>query len=294
MERLLEKIEDHADFSPAMEFSLELNPENISQRHLAAIKALGVNRPSLGVQSLVGGELKRLERLSTFNTVLSSMELVAENFENFSFDLMIGIPEQSLETLELSLNKLLEFDPPHISIYMLTLKPDHKWYRSSVISSRLPDEDDSAKFYRFVCDRLRAEGYEHYELSNFAKPSFFSRHNSWYWLPDYSYAGLGPGAHAYDAGSATRYEMLQDPMAWEKSLTGISSQESLSAEQQKLEDFYLRLRTRRPLPVSDKNRRVVERLACQGHLELFNDFYVISEPSWVLMESLASQLVRGI
>jgi oxygen-independent coproporphyrinogen-3 oxidase len=147
-----------------------------------------------------------------------------------------------MEELERDLETLKQWNPPHISAYLLTLNEDHILRTHPAMKNRLADDDLAEKLYLRLCEVLRERGYEHYETSNFARPGFRSFHNSNYWNPESSYLGLGPGAHGYFADLGLRYQTLKDPMEWMSSKSGVGSVEKLDAEQQSLEKFYLHLR----------------------------------------------------
>ncbi len=277
------------------EWTLEANPETLSEDKLRAFKTLGINRLSVGVQSFSEVQLKRLERLATREHLHKSLSAVSNTFENFSVDLMIGIPEQTFDLLKSDLEELMKYDPPHISVYLLTLSDDHKWLHHPAMKDRMVEAEVAADFYEFVCRYLKERGYRHYEVSNFSKPGFESRHNSMYWTGRDSYMGLGPGAHGFlvGDGAVQRYEVERD---WHKWLLGesISWIETLSAEQRELEDFYFRLRTRQPIKIP-KEAGAIQELMNEGLAERREaSEVVLTDRGWLMMESVAARLVpRG-
>jgi len=153
-------------------------------------------------------------------------------------------------------------------------------------------EDEQVEgFYLRLIEQLRSAGFRQYEVSNFARPGFESRHNSNYWDVKSSYLGLGPGAHGYF--EKLRYECVRDPKAWMSSLSGIASFEQLTTEQQKLEEFYMMLRTRRPANIADFRSAAIIALQQSGHIILNQKqgTFTLSDRGWLLMESVAERLL---
>ena len=157
----------------------------------------GVNRVSLGVQSGVEAELKALSRRHSVADVVRTVNDIKQvGIHNFSLDLMLGIPHQTMDSLKQSLDFLLSLEPDHISAYMLKVEPDTPFGKADVKTLDLPDEDTVSDMYLCTSDYLKAHGFEHYEISNFAKSGCRSKHNTRYWLCD-EYLGLGPAAYSY-------------------------------------------------------------------------------------------------
>lgn len=289
---LMKELQDFFKWDEQIELSLEANPEDITEEKLKFFKDLGINRLSLGVQSFSSQELRRLERLATLESLEANLSLISKYFKNFSFDLMFGIPEQSRDSLEFSLQRIFSFSPPHISIYLLTIAEDHKWRRSQKMNSLLANEDLCVAMYEWVCESMQRAGYRHYEVSNFAKEGFESRHNKNYWNPQKSYLALGPGAHGYCCGAEKiRYENFHSLSDWMKSETGIENIEILNAEQQSLEEAYLQLRTRMPLSEAGLDPIVVKSFIEAGLVEKCAQGLKVSERSWILLDGIASKLL---
>lgn len=197
---------DKADIPLAkdIEFTIEVNPEDVGPETVEAWKEAGVNRVSMGVQSLVDDELRLLRRRHDAERAIKAATLLRENFSNLSLDLIYGIPGQSHKSLELSLAGLLSLSPDHISAYALTFEEgtalDVLRQRGSVAE---PSEDIYLELGSLVAQRLEEAGYERYEISNYARPGFRSRHNSGYWSGR-PYVGLGPSASSFDGKSHRR------------------------------------------------------------------------------------------
>ena len=179
------------------EITVECNPADDLKADFELMAKVGVNRVSLGVQSGIDAELKALSRRHTTDDVIRTVnDLKSAGIDNFSLDLMLGIPHQTMESLKVSLDFLLSLEPTHISAYMLKIEPDTPFGRADISSLDLPDEDTVSDMYLFVSEYLKEHGFEHYEISNFAKEGFRSKHNTRYWLCE-EYLGLGPAAYSY-------------------------------------------------------------------------------------------------
>lgn len=198
MERFLQSVQKYFPLAPNVEFTMEANPGTVDIDKLAAMKAGGVNRISFGVQSFDNGLLERIGRIHNVDDVYRSIENArAVGFTNLSIDLMFGLPGQTVELLADSVNRAMKLELPHYSIYSLKVEENtlfHKLYERNELP--LPPEEEEFNMFILLMDMLKENGYAHYEISNFAKPGFESRHNSTYWRNE-PYYGLGAGAHGY-------------------------------------------------------------------------------------------------
>ena len=190
--------------TPGIEVTLEASPENVTEASAAAWAACGVNRISMGVQSMVTQELRAVGRMHDAETVrLAFAVLRGSGIENISVDLIAGLPRQTSESWRDSLETLLELEPAHCSVYMLEVDEDSRLGRelleggSRYRAGAVPAEEQIADFYCAAVETLRGTGYEHYEISNFARPGCESRHNWKYWT-NAPYFGFGVEAHSYD------------------------------------------------------------------------------------------------
>ncbi|MGO4107259.1 radical SAM family heme chaperone HemW [Paenibacillus sp. YAF4_2] len=201
MERFLASVKKYFPLADDVEFTMEANPGTTDPEKLGAMFAGGVNRISFGVQSFNNALLERIGRIHSVEDVYKSLENArAAGFTNLSIDLMFGLPGQTVETLEDSVNKALALDLPHYSLYSLKVEENtlfHKLYQRDELP--LPPEDEEFNMYTLLMDRLKQAGRNHYEISNFARPGYESRHNSTYWRNE-PYYGLGAGAHGYARG----------------------------------------------------------------------------------------------
>jgi oxygen-independent coproporphyrinogen-3 oxidase len=189
------RVEDDA------EVTLETNPGTVSAAALRSLLGAGVNRISLGVQSTNGEELHMLERAHSFRDVLDAVSAVRRaGFVNLNTDLIYGLPEQTMETWQATVRRVLGFHPEHISAYALTLEqgtPFGQWARWGLLPP--PDPDLAADMYEWLDEELRLQGYAQYEISNWAQDGRECRHNLQYWRGG-PYLGFGAGAHGYTDG----------------------------------------------------------------------------------------------
>ena len=196
--RVVEAIRGAFNVAQEAEVSLEANPDDITDAKLGAYLDSGINRLSIGVQSLDDRLLKMLgRRHSASEAVQAYRRAVDVGFANVSIDLMYGLPHQSVEDWQQTLHGAADLDPPHVSMYCLTLEkgtPMEQWVESGQMP--LPDPDLAADMYLMAEEVMDRRGYRHYEISNWAKPGCESRHNLTYWRSR-SYLGVGPGAHSY-------------------------------------------------------------------------------------------------
>lgn len=197
--RIFEHITQSFTLLPEAEITLEANPDDLKEDYLEALGSLPVNRLSIGIQSFIDSELAFIGRRHTAQQAIDAVRRCKEHgYDNLSIDLMMALPGQTLESFDQSLSQALDLGVQHISAYLLSLEPGVPLHRS-LRQGRWQEagEELSTAMYRRLHERLTAAGYEHYEVSNFARPGFRSRHNSAYWQGR-PYLGLGPSAHSFD------------------------------------------------------------------------------------------------
>lgn len=201
LEKLLTHLTKNLDLEELEEFTVEANPSDLTDEVLTVLAQSPVNRISLGVQSFDDKLLKKIGRTHTEAQVYSSIErLRAAGFENITIDLIYGLPNQTMEMVERDVQKFLELDLPHVALYSLILE-DHTVFmnRQRRGRLRLPSDDRNADMYEYIIETLTAKGYSHYEVSNFGKIGYESKHNMTYW-DNAEYYGIGAGASGYLEG----------------------------------------------------------------------------------------------
>lgn len=210
IERILTAIDRAFRVLPEAEISLEANPNDLDLDYLSALRQLGINRLSIGMQTANVNELILFARRHDNDMVARAVSAARHaGFSNLNLDLIFGFPHQTLESWKASLQQMLALQPEHTSLYALGLEegtPMTEWVARGRLP--LPDDDLAADMYELATELLAAAGYEQYEISNWSKPGFTCRHNLQYWR-NLSYVGFGPGAHGYAAG--VRYATVLPP-----------------------------------------------------------------------------------
>jgi oxygen-independent coproporphyrinogen-3 oxidase len=249
--KIIETLRSHCAMNePAAEATLEADPETITEEKAIAWLAAGFNRISLGAQSFDDHELKSAGRMHRRADTFQAVETLRRaGFGNISVDLIAGLPHQSRESWEGSLTELFALRPEHVSIYMLEIDEGSRLGKESLAggsrysAGAIPSDDAMAEFYESACARLAAQGYEHYEISNWALPGRRSRHNLKYWRRE-PYIGFGAGAHSFDGH--TRWANVHDSARYVACIEQGSSPreqiENVTADQALEEEFFLGLR----------------------------------------------------
>jgi oxygen-independent coproporphyrinogen-3 oxidase len=198
IERLINGVYSSVKLGEKIEITVEVNPDDVSYEYLKGLKSVGVNRLSIGIQSFFDTELELMNRIHNVDQGIDSIEWTAQLFNNFSVDLIYGIPSSDLSTWKTNLNRVLTYTPPHLSTYALTVEAKtvlaHQVKNNEV---ELLDEQLVKSQYDWMVKRLEEANYENYEFSNFSKPGFNSINNSNYWKGK-AYVGIGPAAHSFD------------------------------------------------------------------------------------------------
>jgi oxygen-independent coproporphyrinogen III oxidase len=199
---LIGQITDLFEVSATAEITIEANPDDLNPQYVREIKSTLINRFSIGVQSFFEEDLKWMNRAHTASEAQSAIKRVQDaGFENITTDLIYGYPLLTNEKWEFNIQKLIEYQVPHISSYSITVEPNTAL--AKLISKEKQanmDEGQSANQFLMLIDQLSESGFDHYEISNFSKPGMHSRHNSNYW-DGVSYLGIGPSAHSFNGES---------------------------------------------------------------------------------------------
>lgn len=231
---LFEGISKEYDLSHCTEITLEANPDDLSPAYLNSFSGLPFNRISMGIQSFRDKELRALGRRHDARQAIEAVSRCREvGLTNISIDLMFGIPEQNELSLQSNIEQALKLEVPHISVYMLSLEPGSRLYKDWQQGSFTEISDEQAeKSYFLISDQLKQAGYDHYEISNFARPGFRAIHNASYWSGR-PYLGLGPSAHSFN-GRTRRW----NPASLKDYIQGIQNR-NLVREEENL-DLYTR------------------------------------------------------
>ncbi|MBA2572880.1 MAG: radical SAM family heme chaperone HemW [Gemmatimonadetes bacterium] len=299
MQRLLAQLSSHAGLSPGAEWTGEANPESFSAELAMDWRAAGVNRISLGVQTFSVPALRWMGRLhgpeGSARAVLAAR---AARFDNLSLDLIFGLPERLERDWAGDLRHALELEPEHISLYGLTAEAGAPLGRR-VTEGReaLADDDRYADEYLLAHEQLVAAGYEHYEVSSFARPGFRSRHNGVYWTGN-PYAALGPGAHTLYP--PVRRWNLRDWDAYRRALQQgklpVEDEEVVDQDAAALERVWLALRTVGGIsltPAAPEQLHLVANWAQRGWAVVRGASVQLTPEGWLLLDRLALEFAEA-
>jgi oxygen-independent coproporphyrinogen III oxidase len=222
IDRILRTISANFEVDSDVEITIETNPRDLNSDYLQAVREIGVNRISIGMQSANAWELELFARRHSLEDVVQSVGVArVSDFTNLNLDLIYGTPNQTLTDWENTLDTTLRLQPDHISLYALGLEPGtslENWVSTGKLPQ--PDDDLAADMYDLATNLLGAAGYIQYEISNWSKPGLACRHNLQYWR-NLTYPGFGPGAHGFAGG--IRYSVLLSPQRYIKALSEDSS-----------------------------------------------------------------------
>jgi oxygen-independent coproporphyrinogen-3 oxidase len=293
---LIEAAQAHWDFAPGIEITLEANPSSVEAARFADLAAAGVNRVSLGLQSLDDGALRFLGRAHDAAEGLAALDTAQAAFGRVSFDLIYALPGQSADAWAAELARALSFGTGHLSLYQLTIEPGTRFAAMAARGELVPaDPDESASLYELTRDMTAAAGLPAYEISNHARPGEESRHNLSYWryLP---YAGVGPGAHGRRGGHAVQRH--RKPENWLAALArhghGIIEESEIAPADRAVEALLMGLRLAEGVEYrpDDLELPAVERLTAQGLLAHEGDRLRVTEPGMLLLDAILAEIVR--
>ena len=211
LDAIIQAIQEHFPVSDDLEMTIETNPDDISESYLQALKRVGFNRTSLGIQSFHEPHLQLLNRSHNAEQARQALSLISEYFDNYTADLIYGIPAADHHIWHTDIEMMLQFAPTHLSCYSLTIE-EKTVFGNWVNKGKFVEasEDFTAEQLEYLMDKLISSGYEHYEISNFCKPGYASRHNSNYW-EGVPYLGVGPGAHSFN-GRSRQYNISNNAL----------------------------------------------------------------------------------
>lgn len=283
---LIECVKENFRVTENAEITLEINPQPNIKQILENAKRAGINRLSIGVQSGDNRELKALGRThskaDTENAVRTAREL---GFSNISLDLMLGLPNSSVETLDKNLEFITTLEPTHISAYILKVEPNTLFSKTEN-ELNLPDEDGVCEQYLYMCDYLGKNGFEHYEISNFAKPNFESRHNLKYWNCE-EYLGIGPSAHSFL--NSERFYYPRDMKAFIEGNTPILDGNGGDSD----EKIMLALRLKSGVNVDLLPKNKIELFVKNGFAEIQNNQFSLTDKGMLVSNQIILQLLEN-
>lgn len=296
MRKALAPLKLETRLAPDYEWTIEANPSSLTRASIREYASLGVNRVSLGVQSLDDEVLKRFGRVHTASGAVEALDGIFESgISNASVDLLCGIPGQSIDDLDRTIDRLCAFPITHLSCYLLTLHSTHR------MAKDLPPENVQLEHLLFIDRKLASLGFEHYEISNFSKPGFPARHNLAYWK-GHSYLGFGPSAHSFDQSSKRRWKNISSIPKYSEKLSKNEKptefDETLTQEQLEIEKWMLALRLSDGFPKewiqTPLQRSRVEKLIQEGYVTtvpLTHDRYRLTARGFAVSDSLVNHLM---
>ena len=297
LEKILDEIHKSFRLSVEAEITLEANPDSVTLQSMKKLVRAGFNRISIGVQSDDDEMLKKLGRPHNFHQAKQALTLARQaGFGNMSLDWMCGLPKQTLTAWKETVLRIVGLRPEHISCYALKVEEGTPLWGYKELAN-LPDDDTQADMYLAASDILRDYGYEHYEISNFAKKGFASKHNMKYWTGG-EYLGFGPTAASDFAGK--RFTILRDLQGYiqgiAKKETVLSECETIPARERAGEYVMLRLRTSDGISAEEYERqylmpfapleKAMQRFREKGYAVYENDRWHLTEPGWLVSNQI--------
>ena len=301
---LIDEIQKYFSFDNNIEITLESNPDDLNKNFLKELSQTEINRLSIGTQSFYDEDLKLMNRAHNASEAESSIKRAQDfGLVNISVDLIYGSPTSNFEIWKDNLNKTIELQVPHVSSYALTVEPKtalEKWIENGKIRS--PEETEQNQEFYYMKDFLKDNGFDHYEISNFGKPGFHSKHNSAYWKSE-PYLGIGPSAHSYNGHLERSWNIANNPIYIKNLNQNIlpKEKEILTEKDRFNEMIMIGLRTIWGVDLNRINQNfsseVIDYLNQEikskiesGILEIENNYLKIPEKHWFLADGIASDL----
>lgn len=301
---LIDEVLKHFSFEKDIEITLEANPDDLDKSFLKGLSNSHINRLSIGTQSFFEEDLKLMNRAHNASEAESSIKRAQDfGFENLSIDLIYGSPTSNLAIWKENLNKTIALEVPHISSYALTVEPKtalENWISKGKVAN--PKEEEQNEEFYYLSDFLKDNGFDHYEVSNFAEPGFYSRHNSAYWKYK-EYLGIGPSAHSYNGHDVRSWNIANNQQYIKKLNSNILAKETeiLSQEDQFNEMIMIGLRTIWGVDLESLNNKFSNKIldtfqndikskVSDGILVVENNHLKIPEKHWFMADGIASDL----
>ncbi|MEG0761228.1 MULTISPECIES: radical SAM family heme chaperone HemW [Chryseobacterium] len=303
---LIDEVLKYFSFNSDIEITLEANPDDLDKAFLRGIADSPINRLSIGTQSFFEEDLKLMNRAHSASEAESSIKRAQDfGLENISIDLIYGSPTSSLEIWKDNLNKTIALEVPHISSYALTVEPKtalENWIENGKVES--PKEAEQNREFFYMKDFLKNHNFDHYEISNFGKPGFHSKHNSSYWKYC-EYLGIGPSAHSYNGNEIRSWNVASNHQYIKKiNLNTLAKEEEiLSPKDQFNEMIMIGLRTTWGVDLLNLKEKFNEEILEQfqndiklnieeGILVIENNHLKISDKNWFMADGIASNLFQ--
>jgi oxygen-independent coproporphyrinogen-3 oxidase len=265
--RILRAVQERFRVTPDAEATLEMNPGTVTAETIEQFRACGINRASFGLQTFDDEQLRRLGRVHTADDARRTLSILREaGFDNVSFDLIAGLPGQTLSEWARNMDEALALRPAHLSLYLLEV------HAGTPLAVQLrqgrwpqPDADVAGEMYQLLIKRTRAAGYEHYEISNFCLPGHEARHNLKYWT-NVPYYGFGSSAHSYD-GERMRWSNERDAARYVELIetcgSAVVERNELNAREAGAEALFLGLRLMRGVDLEAHQAQFGRDIQCE-------------------------------
>lgn len=304
LDYLLTELVRDLDLDYLEEFTIEANPGDLTPDKIAVMQKSAVNRVSLGVQTFNDKHLKQIGRSHNEAQIYSTIDsLKAAGFHNISIDLIYALPGQTLDQVKENVAKALALDIPHLSLYSLILE-HHTVFMNKMRRGKLnlPTEDLEAEMFTYIINEMEVNGFEHYEISNFSKPGFYSQHNLMYWNND-EYYGCGAGASGYLDGVRYRNRVpIQHYLSAVEAGDAKLTNEVLTANEKMEEELFLGLRKKTGVSKSrfqekfgisfdSRYGQIVDKLIKRGLLQEDQDHIRMTKQGLFLGDSVAEEFI---
>ncbi|VAX28536.1 Hypothetical radical SAM family enzyme in heat shock gene cluster, similarity with CPO of BS HemN-type [hydrothermal vent metagenome] len=298
IEAIINKLQEKFHPVHGAEITLEANPGTIDLHKIRALSNTGINRLSIGLQSMNPGELRFLGRIHDENDSRNALKWTGRHFDNFSVDIMYGIPGQDHAGLRDNLKQLLSYNPPHISAYELSIEKNTPLsYMLSEGTITLPSDNDKIAMYELVSDSLTGKDYLHYEISSYSRKGYHCRHNMNYWMRG-EYLGFGASAHTLV--HETRLRNIQDTTAYirlmEERGTAVVEEITLTDLDRINEEIFLQLRTDRGINTDriSTSPELIHHLEQEGLILKKNGWIRLTEKGMLLSNRVIVEILYSI
>ncbi len=306
LQELIDESSGFFDFDDSMEITVEANPDDLNAAYLKSLRNIGVNRLSIGTQSFFDADLQLMNRAHNSAQAADSIKRAQDTgFDNISIDLIYGSPVSGKEISKENLGKAIALEVPHISSYALTVEP--KTALENLIRTRkieAPDEQFQHAVFQIMCTELKNNGFEHYEISNFAKPGFYSRHNTSYWQ-NKAYLGIGPSAHSFDGHNIRSWNIANNSLYLKSLADGkLPLEKEILEDEERFNEMLMiglrtvwgvnldQMRAQFPEEFIERLNKDIEDKLNNNLLIVENGYLKIPEEQWFLADGIASDLFR--
>ena len=304
IDRFMDVISKNFNISNNPEITLEANPDDLSREKLIALSKTSINRLSIGVQSFFDDDLKMMNRAHSSSEAIASIELATKYFKNISIDLIYGIPNMSSDKWMKNLQLCFESNIQHISSYALTVEPNTA-LNDFIKKGKYPpiDEKLASEHFDILIKETCERGFVQYEISNFGKPNFYSKHNTSYWKGT-PYLGVGPSAHSYD-GSCRSWNIANNNLYLKALETAtLPIEREVLTEQDKFNELIMTgLRTKWGVSLNEVDKifgrefkiellKAAQNSISRGNLEIRDEVLLLTKKGKFLADGIASQLFR--